>query len=173
VVLTGRAGLIALICVLPIAISPWPAIAFVLLLAALVAAVIVDVGLAASARRLNCSRLGETAARLGQPVDAVLVVENPTRQRRFRGQIRDAWAPSARAEPRQHTVNLAAAQQVRLLTQLRPVRRGDQRSALVTARSIGPLGLAGRQSSHRVPWQIRILPPFLSRKHLPSRLARN
>ena len=57
-------------------------------------------------------------------------------------------------------------------TRLRPVRRGDQRSALVTARSIGPLGLAGRQSSHRVPWQIRILPPFLSRKHLPSRLAK-
>ena len=42
----------------------------------------------------------------------------------------------------------------------------------MTARSIGPLGLAGRQSSHRVPWQIRILPPFLSRKHLPSRLAK-
>src|SRR5262249_58314739 len=40
------------------------------------------------------------------------------------------------------------------------------------ARSIGPLGLAGRQTSHRVPWQIRILPPFLSRKHLPSRLAK-
>ncbi|PRC41705.1 DUF58 domain-containing protein, partial [Mycobacterium sp. ITM-2017-0098] len=39
-------------------------------------------------------------------------------------------------------------------------------------RAIGPLGLAGRQGSHRVPWQIRILPPFLSRKHLPSRLAR-
>ena len=171
-VLTGRAGLIALICVLPIAISPWPAVALVVLLAALVAVVIVDVALAASARRLNCSRLGETAARLGQPVDAVLVVENPKGQRRFRGQIRDAWAPSARAEPRQHTVNLAAGQQVRLLTQLRPVRRGDQRSALVTARSIGPLGLAGRQSSHRVPWQIRILPPFLSRKHLPSRLAK-
>ncbi len=75
-ILTGRVGLIALICVLPIAVSPWPAIAFAVLLAALVAVVIVDVALAASTRRLNCSRLGETAARLGQPVDAVLVVEN-------------------------------------------------------------------------------------------------
>ena len=170
-ILTGRVGLIALICVLPIAVSPWPAIAFAVLLAALVAVVIVDVALAASTRRLNCSRLGETAARLGQPVDAALVVENAS-GRPFRGQIRDAWAPSARAQPRTHPVNLAAGQQVRLVTQLRPVRRGDQRSALVTARSVGPLGLAGRQSSHRVPWQIRILPPFLSRKHLPSRLAK-
>ncbi|MDT7790986.1 MAG: hypothetical protein QOD59_422, partial [Mycobacterium sp.] len=130
-ILTGRAGLIALICVLPLAISPWPAIAFVVLLAALTVAIVVDVALAASTRTLNCSRLGETAARLGQAVDAVLVVENPNGQRRFRGQIRDAWAPSARAEPRTHPVNLAAGQQVRLVTRLRPVRRGDQRSALV------------------------------------------
>ncbi|MDT7764144.1 MAG: hypothetical protein QOC63_3564, partial [Mycobacterium sp.] len=171
-ILTGRAGLIAVIGVLPIAISPWPAITFAILLSALVAVIIVDAALAASTRRLTCSRLGETAARLGQPVDAVLVVDNPQGQRHFRGQIRDAWAPSACAEPRTHTVNLVAGQRLRLLTQLRPVRRGDQVSALVTARSIGPLGLAGRQSSHRVPWQIRILPPFLSRKHLPARLAK-
>jgi uncharacterized protein (DUF58 family) len=171
VILTGRAGLIALICVLPIAFSPWPAIAFVALLAALVVVVIVDVALAASPRRLNCNRLGETTARLGQPIDAVLVVENAS-GRYFRGQIRDAWAPSARAEPRVHAVTLPADQHVRLITRLRPVRRGDQHSALVTARSVGPLGLAGRQCSHRVPWEIRILPPFLSRKHLPSRLAK-
>ncbi|HZN80007.1 MAG TPA: DUF58 domain-containing protein [Mycobacterium sp.] len=170
-ILTGRVGLIALICVLPIAFSPWPATTFAVLLGALVTAVIADMALAANTRRLTCSRFGETAARLGQPVDAVLAVEN-TSGSRFRGQIRDAWPPSARAEPRTHAVDLAAGQQVRLVTQLRPVRRGDQSSALVTARSVGPLGLAGRQSSHRVPWQVRILPPFLSRKHLPSRLAK-
>jgi uncharacterized protein (DUF58 family) len=42
----------------------------------------------------------------------------------------------------------------------------------VTVRSFGPLGLAARQGSHRVPWTVRVLPPFTSRKHLPSRLAR-
>jgi uncharacterized protein (DUF58 family) len=171
VILTGRAGLIALIGILPITFSPWPALAFALLGMALAAAVILDVVLAASPRRLVCSRSGDTAARLGQSVDAVLVVENPGR-RRFRGHVRDAWAPSARAEPRVHDVTIVGGARVRLVTRLRPVRRGDQRSALVTARSVGPLGLAGRQSSHRVPWQIRILPPFLSRKHLPSRLAK-
>ena len=134
-ILTGRAGLIALICVLPLAISPWPAIAFVVLLAALVAVILVDVALAASTRGLNCSRLGENAARLGQPVDTVLVVENPKGKRRFRGQIRDAWAPSARAEPRTHDVNLAAGQQVRLVTRLRPVRRGDGRAGREEVRS--------------------------------------
>jgi uncharacterized protein (DUF58 family) len=171
VILTGRAGLIALICVLPVAFSPWPAIAFAILAGALAAAVAIDVALAASARRLIFARSGDTAARLGQPVDAVLAVQN-SGQRHLKGLVRDAWSPSARAEPRMHDVNIAPGQQVQLVTRLRPVRRGDQKSALVTARSVGPLGLAGRQSSHRVPWQIRILPPFLSRKHLPSRLAR-
>ena len=170
-VLTGRTGLVALICVLPIALSPWPATAFAVLLALLVAAVVVDVSLAASTRPLQFTRSGATAARLGEVVNAELTIENAGR-RRFRGQVRDAWPPSARADPRTHALEMPAGQQIRVDTSLRPVRRGDQRSALVTARSIGPLGLAGRQSSHRVPWQIRILPPFLSRKHLPSRLAK-
>jgi uncharacterized protein (DUF58 family) len=140
-------------------------------LAALTAAVALDIGLAAGTRRLQFSRSGDTAARLGQPVDAILIVEN-TGSRRFAGVIRDAWAPSARAEPRTHAVNLPPGQRAGVVTTLRPVRRGDQVSALVTARAIGPLGLGGRQNSHRVPWQVRILPPFLSRKHLPSRLAK-
>jgi uncharacterized protein (DUF58 family) len=171
VILTGRAGLVALICVLPVAFAPWPAIAFAVLLGVVLVLVTVDAALAANTRRLRFTRSGDTAARLGQPVDTVLLVENPG-GRRLKGAVRDAWPPSARAEPRSHAVNVAAGQRVRLVTTLRPVRRGDQLSALVTARSVGPLGLAGRQNSHRVPWQIRILPPFLSRKHLPSRLAK-
>ena len=170
-VVTGRAGLVALLCVLPIVLSPWPAAAFVVLLVLLALAMTADIALAASTRRLSFVRFGETAARLGQPVAAGLVIENVGR-RGFRGEVRDAWPPSGRAQPRTHAVKLSAGQRTTVETWLRPVRRGDQRSALITARAIGPLGLAGRQSSHRVPWQIRILPPFLSRKHLPSRLAK-
>jgi uncharacterized protein (DUF58 family) len=171
VILTGRTGLLALICVLPIALSPWPATAFVLLLVALTVVVAMDITLAASPRRLRYTRSPDTSVRLGQQVDATLLVNNDGRHG-FRGQIRDAWPPSARAEPRTHAVNIAAGQQHQIQTQLRPVRRGDQRAAVVTARSIGPLGLAGRQSSQAVPGQLRVLPPFLSRKHLPSRLAK-
>ncbi len=170
-VLTGRTGLIALLCVLPIAVSPWPATAFVVLLLVLIILVLIDVGLAASARALRLERTGDTSARLGQPVDAVLHVHNDG-SRRFRGVLRDAWPPSAAAEPRAHDVVIAPGQSQTVATRLTPRRRGDQRSEVVTTRSIGPLGLAGRQRSHPVPGQIRILPPFLSRKHLPSRLAK-
>ena len=170
-ILTGRTGLVALLCVLPIALSPWPATAFIVLLAALTAAVVLDLALSASPRALQFARTGDTSARLGEPVEVGLLVYNAGR-RRFRGQVRDAWAPSARAEPHAHLTDIPAGQRHAFGTRLRPVRRGDQTSAVVTARSAGPLGLAGRQSSHRVPWTVRILPPFLSRKHLPSRLAK-
>ena len=170
-ILTGRAGLVALIFIFPIALSPWPATAFVVLLAALAMVVAADAGLAASTRGLRYTRSPDTSTRLGQQVDASLLIYNDGR-RRFRGKIRDAWPPSAGATPRTHTVDVAAGQRQHVDTVLRPVRRGDQRAAALTARSIGPLGLAGRQSSQTVPGQVRVLPPFLSRKHLPSRLAK-
>jgi uncharacterized protein (DUF58 family) len=171
VILTGRTGLVALICIVPIALSPWPARAFVVLLVALAIVVAVDIGLAASTRMLRYTRSPDSSARLAQQVNVSLLIENDGR-RRFRGQIRDAWPPSARAEPRIHAMNIAPGQRLSVVTVLRPVRRGDQRAAAVTARSIGPLGLAGRQGSQSVPGQVRVLPPFLSRKHLPSRLAK-
>ncbi|BBY13206.1 DUF58 domain-containing protein [Mycobacterium marseillense] len=170
-VLTGRTGLVALICVLPIAVSPWPATAFVALLVALAVAVAVDVGLAARTTSLRYVRSPDRSARLGQQVDCELSIHNDGR-RRFRGQIRDAWPPSARAHPRTHPVDIPAGHDQHVATRLEPVRRGDQRATVITARSIGPLGLAGRQGSQSVPGQLRVLPPFLSRKHLPSRLAR-
>jgi uncharacterized protein (DUF58 family) len=171
VIVTGRTALLALLCVLPVAASPWPATLFWAALFVVLFLVGVDIALAANPRACEFGRTGDTAARLGQSAETVLTVTNMGR-RRFKGQIRDAWPPSARAEPRANDVDIPGGQQESLLTRLRPTRRGDQHAAVVTARSIGPLRLAGRQSSHRVPWQVRILPPFLSRKHLPSRLAK-
>ncbi|MFZ0228121.1 MAG: DUF58 domain-containing protein [Mycobacterium sp.] len=170
-ILTGRTGLLALLCVLPIALSPWPAAAFVLLVALLAVAVLADVALAANPSQLRYTRSPDGSVRLGEPINLSLLIHNDGR-RRFRGQVRDAWAPSTRAEPPNHSVDIVAGQVQRVDTCLRPVRRGDQRSAAVTARSIGPLGMAGRQQTRPVPGQVRVLPPFLSRKHLPSRLAR-
>ena len=170
-VLTGRTGLVALLCVLPIAGSPWPASTFAVLLVALAMVVAVDIGLAGSTRRLRYIRSPDRSARLAQQVDVGLLIHNDGR-RRFRGQVRDAWPPSAGARPRIHPVNIPAGQHQHIQSRLRPVRRGEQRAAMVTARSIGPLGLAGRQGSQAVPGLLHVLPPFLSRKHLPARLAK-
>ena len=170
-VLTGRTALAALVCLLPIAVSPWPATSFAILLAALAVAVLADVLLAPSPSGVELTRSGGTSARLGEPVDLTMHVHNGT-GRRLRGRIRDAWAPSARAEPRSHPLDIRAHGSTVVQTTLRPVRRGELRSATTTVRTLGPLGLAGRQRSRRIAWTVRILPAFLSRKHLPSRLAR-
>lgn len=170
-VLTGRAAAIALVAVLPIAVAPWPATAFLVFALGLGFAVAADVALAGRPGGLRLRRGGAASARLGESVETVLHVDNGGR-RRVTGVLRDAWPPSAVAEPRSHPIELAPGGSATVVTTLRPVRRGDQSCAAVAVRAIGPLGLAGRQRSITVAGTVRVLPPFLSRKHLPSRLAR-
>jgi uncharacterized protein (DUF58 family) len=86
--------------------------------------------------------------------------------------VRDAWQPSAGAHGNRHRLRLAAGDQALLSTPLRPTRRGELAALGVTVRSFGPLGLAARQRTLEAPAGLRAVPPFESRKHLPSRLAR-
>lgn len=59
-----------------------------------------------------------------------------------------------------------------MLLTLTPFRRGERRTRQVTVRARGPLGLWTRQATLSAPGIIRVLPPFRSRKHLPSRIRR-
>lgn len=170
-VLTGRTAAIAVLVVLPIVVSDSPAMTFWICLAALAAAVGLDAALAGRVTGLRIIRSGLPSTRLGITVETVLHVTNDG-PRRVRGSLRDAWPPSAVATPRTHDIDFRPGASVRLATALRPVRRGELHCATVAVRAIGPLGLAGRQRNVTVPGTVRVLPPFLSRKHLPSRLAR-
>lgn len=168
--LTGRLGLLALLGALVVGLL-FPSVTGVLaVVVVLLVLVAVDVALAGSVRALQFSRRGTTSVRLGEPASVTLLVANPGR-RAIRGLLRDAWPPSARADDR-HRVSVPPGERQACTTQLRPTRRGDRSAARVTVRALGPLGLAARQGSHQVPWTVRVLPPFHSRKHLPSRLAR-
>jgi len=169
-VVTGRAALIASLGVpfVALAMPSWAGIGVVL--AVLVLLVVTDIVLAGSPRKLRFTRDGDTSVRLGQQATITLLVANPGR--RVRGWLRDAWPPSAGVIDARHKLDLAGGERRRLTIRLVPTRRGDRQASRITVRSIGPLGIAGRQGSHRVPWTVRALPPFNSRKHLPSRLAR-
>ncbi|HEY6747587.1 MAG TPA: DUF58 domain-containing protein [Mycobacteriales bacterium] len=166
--ITGRTALVAALAALLAPLGTVWVLAAVGLLAAGVAA---DVALAGRIADLGMERTGATSTRLGQPVEVALVVTNAGR-RRVRGVLRDAWLPSAGAEPRTHRIDIPPGERRRLVSTLVPTRRGDRTAAHVTVRSIGPLGLAGRQRRHRVPWSVRVLPPFTSRKFLPEKLAK-
>ncbi|MFE4615678.1 DUF58 domain-containing protein [Streptomyces sp. NPDC056747] len=174
--LTGRTALLAALGSLPVGIlaPSWTGILAVN--APLSLAILCDYAMAAPVRTLQFTRSGDTSVRLGDAADVQLTVTNPSR-RRLRAQLRDAWPPSSwlpgtgQAASRQ-SLTVPAGERRRLVTSLRPTRRGDRRAERITVRSYGPLGLAARQGNHEVPWTVRVLPPFTSRKHLPSRLAR-
>ena len=150
----------------------WPSAATVRAWAvASIALLALDAWLAPRPSDLRLARAPIPARRLGETGESVLTVTNAG-ARRVRGLLRDAWQPSAGAVADRHAVDLAPRQRVRLVTRLRPTRRGDRIADAVTIRLRGPLGLAARQRSFVVPGTARALHPFASRKHLPSKLAR-
>ncbi|MGY5051134.1 DUF58 domain-containing protein [Streptomyces sp. 900105755] len=174
--LTGRAALVAAIGSIPIGIwgPSWTGILAVDGTLALACAC--DFALAAPVRRLVLTRSGDTSARLGETADVTLTVTNPSR-RPLRARLRDGWPPSSwpsgtEVEASRHQLTVPPGERRRVTTRLRPTRRGDRQADRVTVRSYGPLGLFSRQGGHQVPWTVRVLPPFTSRKHLPSKLAR-
>ena len=169
--LTGRLGVLALFGVLVVGLVAPSWTGIWLVGAVLVALVAVDLALAGGVRRLAFTRGSDPSVRLGEPMDVTLTVGNAGR-RAVRGVLRDAWPPSAGAVEDRHKLVIPAGERRNFVTRLVPTRRGDRFAFRVTVRSLGPLGLAGRQGSHDVPWSVRVLPPFHSRKHLPSRLAR-
>ncbi|PSK97112.1 uncharacterized protein (DUF58 family) [Murinocardiopsis flavida] len=170
--ITGRAVLLAAIGVLVVlaggALGWW---VLWTVLVALFGAILLDVLLAPSPRALGFVRDGETSIRLGESAQVGLLLANPG-GRRVRALVRDAWAPSAGAAPRTHTVTLPGGERRRIDTALTPTRRGDQHAAGVTVRSFGPLGLGARQATLPAPWTVRALPPFHSRRHLPGKLSK-
>ncbi|AOR33944.1 hypothetical protein BFF78_25400 [Streptomyces fodineus] len=174
--LTGRAALIAALGSIPVGILEpgWTGILAVN--GSLALACACDYALAAPVRRLVLSRSGDTSTRLGETADVTLTITNPSR-RPLRAQLRDAWPPSSwqpgtEIEASRHRLTVPAGERRRVTTRLRPTRRGDRQADRVTIRSYGPLGLFSRQGAHKLPWSVRVLPPFTSRKHLPSKLAR-
>ena len=168
--ISGRVPLLLLLGVVAVVLRPEPGTAWLWFLAVAVL-VGLDVALAPSPSVLGLERAPAGTVRLGQPAESRLTVANGSR-RRVRGVLRDAWQPTAGASGNRHRVVLRPGDRTVLRTPLLPRRRGDLRAAGVTVRLHGPLGLGSRQRTTAVDGRLRSLPPFESRKHLPSRLAR-
>ncbi|MFB9315641.1 DUF58 domain-containing protein [Nocardioides plantarum] len=131
----------------------------------------VDLLLAPRPTSLCLARRPVGTVRQGEPIESLLAVDN-TSTRTVRGVVRDAWQPTAGATSNRHRIRLGPGDRAALVTPLLPRRRGDLHALGVTLRLRGPLGLVARQRTIAVPGTVRSLPPFDSRKHLPSRLAR-
>ncbi|WP_353809283.1 DUF58 domain-containing protein [Agromyces sp. SYSU T00194] len=133
---------------------------------------LVDLAAAGSPRRVAIARELPARVRLGERVDGRLLLTN-LGGRRIRGVVRDGWEPSAGlVGDNRARVDLPAGERRAVPLAFVPSRRGERRVDAVTVRSWGPLGLWARQATLGAEGRLRVLPPFRSRRHLASRVAR-
>ena len=170
-VLTGRAAALAALGAVAVALVAPSAAGVVAVTSVVLLLAVVDTTLAGAVRPLQLHRTGDQSVRLGRPATVTVHVTNPG-SRKVRGILRDAWPPSAGPTDDRVPVEIGPGERRSFRFTFTPTRRGDRIADRITVRSIGPLGIAGRQGSHELPWAVRVLPPFHSRRHLPSRLAR-
>jgi uncharacterized protein (DUF58 family) len=166
--ISGRLVALAALGVLPAIAGGWLLWLYLLLL---VLAVSADLLLAAPVTALELQREPSAPVRLGETAATELRLTNLGR-RVARGLLRDAWVPSAGARPREHELRIGPGERRSVRTELVPTRRGERRTAQVSVRSFGPLGLAARQRRLAVAGQLRVLPAFTSRRFLPEKLSR-
>lgn len=168
--ISGRYVLLVLVGLVPVLLLPgWGTVLAVLgVLAALAAA---DLVLGGSLRSVQVQRSEPGNVALNGTIDARLTVRNDG-NRRLRGTLRDGWQPSAGARNPVQDIDIPAHESRRVTVRLQPVRRGDLKAPHVTLRSFGPLRLAARQRTIECPGAVRVLPPFHSRRHLPSKLRK-
>jgi uncharacterized protein (DUF58 family) len=169
VALSGRAAAVALACVL-VVLAVRSTVTVLVIDGLLLAGVAADLLLAVPVSALRLARDGDSRVRLGETATMTISLAN-TSGRTLRAQVRDAWPPSAHAQPARSPVRVAGGGAGSVTVTVRPARHGDCVADRVTVRSFGPLGLAARQRGLPLPWTVRALPPFHSRRHLPGKLA--
>lgn len=174
-VVTGRLALLVAAGVVPLALlgsagaPPWVVAGAWALLCAVAAGI--DTALAGDPRAVEVTRTLPDRALRDEPVAGEFRLRN-TGRRSLRATVRDAWQPTAGAPTERLRLTVPPGERRGVPLPLLPRRRGELRSAFVVVRSLGPLALAGRQARIDAPARLRVLPPFTSRRHLPSRLAR-
>ncbi|MDQ0075229.1 uncharacterized protein (DUF58 family) [Arthrobacter oryzae] len=147
----------------------WGTVLLVCLL--LCAALLLDLSVAATLRKVKLDRTLPGNVTLSGSAESVLTIGN-TGTRRLRAVVRDAWQPSAGAQNPRQRLDVPAGERRRMTVLLQPARRGDLKAPHVTLRAFGPLRLAARQRTLPCPGAVRVLPPFHSRRHLPSKLRK-
>ena len=130
---------------------------------------LVEFALTPSPRAVTLTRSDNKNIRLEEPLEVWVDVTNNS-NRRMSGQIRDGWQPSAHDAQPVHRLAVESRQTQRFTTTLTPTRRGTVSTRKLTVRTQGPLRLGGRQYTHTSVGEVTVVPPFRSRRHLPSRI---
>lgn len=84
----------------------------------------------------------------------------------------DELAPSLQASRRRFRVHIPANASVYTEASITPTRRGRFSIAEMAIRTTGPMGLAGRQGKRVLPFDLKVYPPFESRKQAEMLIER-
>ncbi len=153
-------------------VSPEPVLALVLVDLALLAAALWDWLRAPRPRDLVVTREVAATVVLDTAAEVRWRVVNP-RRRRARLRLADDLAPSLRPASRRARLDVPPGGSATTATTIVPSRRGHFRLARVTLRVEGPLRLVARQAAIDVPGQVRVHPPFRSRRDAELRVERS
>lgn len=111
------------------------------------------------------------SAVVGGRVPFTLRLHNPT-ERRQRVRVHLRAPPSLGRSPDRMEVRLGAAEQNEVEGWLSPGARGDRTLGPATVRTLGRLGIAGRQEELPVERRIRVYPDLPGRRRMAARLER-
>jgi len=139
--------------------------------AALALVAVLDALRAPSPAAVGVAREMPATLVLGASGDIAWRVTNP-RSRAASIGVADDLAPSLRAGTRRVTGRVPGRATVTMRTTIEPSRRGRFEPRELVVRTSGPLGLATRQKRRQLPGQLRVLPPFGSRKEAELRIER-
>lgn len=121
-------------------------------------------------RNLTIAR-PDVKLRLGTVADMTLEITN-SGSRRIKGSVRNGWPPSVSIAPSTVAIDLAPGRRTTATSVISPTRRGKISAGPLTIRSLGVLGLAGRQQSREDDASLTVMPAFTARRFLPSRINR-
>jgi len=161
------AAVAALASIVVVAVDGWRG--FIVVNAVLVVVALVDWALATRPADLEVTRELPDVIVLGRRDQVLWEVRNRT-GRRQRVAFADELAPSLGAGARRARVTVPAHGSADVTTVLHPSRRGRFEPTALTVRVEGPLGLAARQATRRLPSVLRVYPPFRSRDEAELRI---
>ena len=161
------AAVAALASIVVVAVEGWRG--FLVVNAVLLAVALADWALATRPADIELTRELPDVIVLGRSDQVLWEVRNRT-GRRQRVAFADELAPSLGAGARRARVTVPAHGSADVTTTLHPSRRGRFEPTALTVRVEGPLGLAARQATRRLPSVLRVYPPFRSRDEAELRI---
>ena len=165
--MTPRLLLLTVSGIVPVMLAPgWQSLAITA--GVIVVLAVIDRFAAPSPALVRLQRTPGPMVRLGDDTRSTLTLVNDS-DRPIRLRVRDAWPPSAGAHETRTRLTLPPHGTREITTVLSPRRRGALAADRVTLRTTSVLGLIARQRSVDVPATVRVLPPFVSRRELPSK----